>query len=247
MIHSCIYWILTCIYWILTCKYHILKSSISILTSIYACICMYLHVFWFPPPCSSWHPFSPSCFLQISAHQAPILVSIVSFQSTARRHRSMRLNPLRLPRPARRWRALAAAARAAARAPQPQQRRCRHHLRPGPSWHWCPQVRLLQLRSNRRRRLNFLNRPPLLRKLSRALLHHLNTKSKDFKHRNSTQTSTRCYWINLIVSMQRIWRRNQRRMLFTTITENLKWKTGTETKAACRKYSKYSAHKRCRC
>jgi hypothetical protein len=58
------------------------------------------------------HPFSPSCFLQISAHQAPILVSIVSFQSTARRHRSMLLNPLRLPL---RWRALAAA-RAAARA-----------------------------------------------------------------------------------------------------------------------------------
>ena len=61
------------------------------------------------------HPFSPSCFLQISAHQAPILVSIVSFQSTARRHRSMQLNPLRLPL---RWRALAAAW-AAARAAAP--------------------------------------------------------------------------------------------------------------------------------
>jgi hypothetical protein len=61
------------------------------------------------------HPFSPSCFLPISAHQAPILVSIVSFQSTARRHRSMRLNPLRLP-----LRGLAlAAARAAARAAAP--------------------------------------------------------------------------------------------------------------------------------
>ena len=169
---------------------------------VFACICTYFGFRLLA------YPFSPSCFLQISAHLALIRVSIVSFQSTARRHRSMRLNPLRLPR---RWRALAAAARAAARAPQPQQRRCRHHLRPGPSWHWCPQVRLLQLRSNRRRRLNFLNRPPLLRKLSRALLHHLHTKSKDLKHRNSTQKSTRCYWINLIVSTQRIWRRNNRK------------------------------------
>ena len=76
---------------------------------VFACICTYFGFRLLA------HPFSPSCFLQISAHLALIRVSIVSFQSTARRHRSMRLNPLRLPR---RWRALAAA-RAAARAAAP--------------------------------------------------------------------------------------------------------------------------------
>jgi hypothetical protein len=45
----------------------------------------------------------------------------------------------------------------------------------------CPQVLLLQLLSNQRRRLNFLNRPPLLRKLSRAFLNHLHTEIQGFQ------------------------------------------------------------------
>ncbi len=77
---------------------------------VFVCICTYFGFLLLA------HPFSPSCFLQISAHQAPILVSKLSFQSFARRHSSMQLlNPPRLPR---RWLALAAA-RAAARAAAP--------------------------------------------------------------------------------------------------------------------------------
>ena len=56
---------------------------------------MYLHVFSriliHGSLNSRWHPFASFRFLQIRAHQALILVSVVSFQSTARRHRSMRL------------------------------------------------------------------------------------------------------------------------------------------------------------
>ncbi len=135
---------------------------------VYACICTYVGFRLLA------HPFSPSCFLQISAHQSPILMSIVSFQSTARRHSSMLLNPLRLPR---RWQALAAA-RAAARAATPA---AAVSSSSPPIMALMSTVRLLQLRSNRRRRLNFLNRPPLLRKLSRAFLNHLHTKIQGFQ------------------------------------------------------------------
>ncbi len=205
---------------------------------VIACICTYFGFRLLA------HPFSPSCFLQICAHQAPILVSIVSFQSTARRHHSMRLNPLLLPR---RWRALAAA-RAAARAAAPAAavssssppRALGHH---GIDVHrsgYCSCGRI-----DAEDWTSWID-PHCWESYQGLCCTTCTPKSKDFKHRNWTQTSTRCYWINLIVSMQRIWRRNKRRMLFTTITENLKWKPGTEAKAACRKYSKHSAHKRCR-
>jgi hypothetical protein len=76
---------------------------------------MYLHVSARILVYTSLLKLASSCFLLIRAHQALFLVSVVSFQSTARRHCSMLLNLLRLPR---RWRALAAA-QAAARAAAP--------------------------------------------------------------------------------------------------------------------------------
>ncbi len=222
------YWHVSIIYWK---KY---LNTYSPYMHVYACICTY---FGF---CLLDHPFSPSCFLQISAHQSPILVSIVSFQSAARRHSSMLLNPLGFRGGGRHWRQ-----RGRRPGRQPQQQRCRHHLHP--SWHWCPQSGYCSCgRIDAEDWTSWID-PHCWESYQGLSWTTCTPKSKDFKHRNSKQMSTRCYWINLIVSMQRILRRNKLRMLFTTITENLKWKTGTQAKAACRKYSKYSAHKRRRC
>ena len=127
MIHSCIYRILTCKYHILTCKYHILKSSIAILTSIYACICMYLHVFWFPPPCLSIFSFLLLANQCTSSAYPRVNSFIPNNRPQAPQHAVIRHGPPRRRRPG-----------LPPRPPGPPLRRARLPIRPPRPRRRCP-------------------------------------------------------------------------------------------------------------